>query len=910
MMEPLEARVLLSAEAPPIITSLASYAGNEGVYISIQNQAVSQDGTKLTWTLDNPPPHSVAHASGLFQWTPRDGQDGTYVLTWTVTDAAGGATTASTTFTIRNSPSVYYRIGPQNIDWPPPAGVIVPVMTDLPTLTATAGREMTFDLRVTGGDDGQGGALEFQGFVLPAGSQLDAATGRFTWTPTVTGVYTDLQFLVRDSLGYADSTRVTITVSPNRAPVWDAAAPVHAAVGMPVQFVVQARTAEGVPLTYSCTDAPAGATFDAATCTFAWTPAQAGEFSATFLVSDGIDSVPMTVTLTVSGGDTNQPPVFDAILPQAVAVGVPLRFTIHATDPDGNALTYACINVPLGATFDPVSRTFMWTPSQVGEFVVTFTAFDGLATTYLDVPISVHRLWAGGDSFTYIDRDGDGYGVGSPLGPDANDNDPDVNTFESALAKYGTVGALLNHLGYDPLRIFYVDPGYYETHVYIASACAPCDGQTDVNDPSQYFPYVSWDHVVGLGAGTLRPGDAVIFRAGTYGPDSRGNAITLQGQMGTEENPILIMGMPGERVTLTQAERGIYMWWDGVNRSGHLVIDNFDIEAIFGYAAISIGRASDVTIRNVAITSAGLWGVSVQYDVQSIRMENMVIRGQGEHGVYIACTDDDTAGNISITGSLIYGNNDNGIHVNQQVDRIVIDGNILHGNNKAMEFDSGPRNVVVTNNVMFDNYRSAIVLYHYDAVLRGRSDMTGGDMFNMVFANNTILGAVAVTISNENTYSTLQNGVYGVTFANNVISTTQCVLAFVDQYGGSLAYRDRDGIRFVNNVVECVAGGAMRLWNGTAIMLQFMMPQWQQVHAATVRNNVAAAPQFRSLALRDFELTPASPALGLGLAVDAMGASLSAESLQDLRNALAHDVLGMVRGQTIDAGAYQYPARG
>jgi hypothetical protein len=808
-LELLESRLLLSDS--PVITSLPSYTGNEGVYINIQNQAFSDDGP-VTWSLANPPPHSVAHASGLFQWTPRDGQDGTYTLTWTVTDRFGNATVAVTTFVILNSPSVYYNIPPQNITWPPPPGVSPPVLADLPNMTVTAGRELTFDLKVTGG----GSALEFYAFALPPGATFDAVLGRLTWTPTATGLYTDMQFFVRGGDGYGDSTRARISVVPNNAPAWDAIAPLHGMVGVPMQFTVQAR------------------------------------------------------------------------------------------DADGDPLTYACLDLPDGAAFDPVTRTFTWTPTQPGEFVVTFTASDGLATTQLDVTVVVHRLWAGGDSLTYIDRDGDGYGVGSPLGPDADDNDPDVNTFASALAKHGTVGALLNHLGYNPLRIFYIDPAYYNTHTYIASACAPADGGTDVNDPMAYFPFLSWDDVVGLGAGSLLPGDAVIFRAGTYGPDRRGNAITLRGQMGTEENPILVMGMPGELVTLTQAERGIYTLWDSTHESGWLRFDNFNIESIFGPAAISLSHASNITLQNIAISSAGLWGVSVQYDVRSIHMSNLVIRGQGEHGVYIGCTDDDVAVDISITGSLIYNCGDNGIHLNQRVDRVLIDANVLYGNTKALELDSGPRNVVVTNNLMFNNARSAIVLYEYDAVLRGRSDMSGGDMFNIVFAHNTIIGPTAVTISNEGTYASLDFTVRDVTFANNVIVTTQCVLAFVDRFGGSLAYRDRDGVVFEHNLIDVGPGVAMRLWNGTTTTLQFTMDQWQRVHGATVHNNLAATPQFRDATRHDYGLTPASPARELGANVDAMRISLSSESLQDLRNALRVDVLGLTRGTVLDAGAYRY----
>jgi hypothetical protein len=55
-----------------------------------------------------------------------------------------------------------------------------------------------------------------------------------------------------------------------------------------------------------------------------------------------------------------------------------------------------------------------------------------------------------------IDRDCDGYGVGSALGPDADDTDPSVNTAASALAKYGTLDQVLAHLGYNPRRKLFI----------------------------------------------------------------------------------------------------------------------------------------------------------------------------------------------------------------------------------------------------------------------------------------------------------------------------------------------------------------------------------------------------------------------------------------------------------------------
>jgi len=54
--------------------------------------------------------------------------------------------------------------------------------------------------------------------------------------------------------------------------------------------------------------------------------------------------------------------VLDSIGAKSVDEGELLEFTITATDPDGNDLTYSASNVPAGAGFDPITQTFTWTP--------------------------------------------------------------------------------------------------------------------------------------------------------------------------------------------------------------------------------------------------------------------------------------------------------------------------------------------------------------------------------------------------------------------------------------------------------------------------------------------------------------------------------------------------------------------
>jgi hypothetical protein len=91
-------------------------------------------------------------------------------------------------------------------------------------------------------------------------------------------------------------------------------------------------------------------------------------------------------TYSVAGGFWpgaigNQPPVLAAIGNRTVAEAANLTFTVSATDADpGDILTYAASGLPAGATFNPATRTFDWTPgfTQAGTHPgVTFTVDDG-----------------------------------------------------------------------------------------------------------------------------------------------------------------------------------------------------------------------------------------------------------------------------------------------------------------------------------------------------------------------------------------------------------------------------------------------------------------------------------------------------------------------------------------------------
>jgi hypothetical protein len=115
------------------------------------------------------------------------------------------------------------------------------------------------------------------------------------------------------------------------------------------------------------------------------------------------------VTATVIDNDVNSAPVLAAIPPQSVNQGSLLTLTAIAMDTDipADDLTYSLIGAPVGASINPDTGVFTWTPTEAqgpGNFNFTVRVSDGNLTH--DQPLSV-SVQSQLPSAT-IDADGDG----------------------------------------------------------------------------------------------------------------------------------------------------------------------------------------------------------------------------------------------------------------------------------------------------------------------------------------------------------------------------------------------------------------------------------------------------------------------------------------------------------------------
>jgi len=250
--------------------------------------------------------------------------------------------------------------------------------------------------------DADGDALTYSVYgKLPKGARFIKPERRFEWTPTEAGKTVFLTFVVSDGKEF-DRETVRIEVVADKGahpPELEVLGDQTVTAGQPFELLLHATDPDGDAVTYGHDGMlPQGATLDANTGRFAWTPAAdlAGTtHRVTFTASDGALSASLEVSFVVVGGGSQgpEPPVFHAVPAQSVTVGELLTVTLEATDPNGDPVTFGIYSgAPEGAALHGAVFTFTPTAAQAGmAFTVTFSATDGTFTAYQTVDIQVAK---------------------------------------------------------------------------------------------------------------------------------------------------------------------------------------------------------------------------------------------------------------------------------------------------------------------------------------------------------------------------------------------------------------------------------------------------------------------------------------------------------------------------------------
>ncbi|MEL6104395.1 MAG: CARDB domain-containing protein, partial [Planctomycetota bacterium] len=326
--------------APSFVQPPDSASMNENQTLVLPIQVIDADSANIDIWVENLPPGAFLDPSdNTLYWSPGENAAGVYADVTLV--AHDGVNTVRHTFDLTVS----------DADRPPR-------ITSPPRFTVRQGDVWTY--RVDAFDLDQDELL-FTSTNLPPGATLDAREGTLRWE-----VPFHLQGLVAIPIAVSAGGRSTVgevtleVLNANGAPSFDPMRGWSIDEGKLLTIITFARDPDNPefslssgdvsPVTYRAVELPEGATFDAATATFEWTPGfdQSGDYEVVFQATDDGDGTddPVTIesTVPISVRDVNRQPVIEVIANQVFVRGEMVDIPVVALDPDGDAVMLEAVS--------------------------------------------------------------------------------------------------------------------------------------------------------------------------------------------------------------------------------------------------------------------------------------------------------------------------------------------------------------------------------------------------------------------------------------------------------------------------------------------------------------------------------------------------------------------------------------
>jgi ELWxxDGT repeat protein len=363
--------VVVVNAAPQQVSGGPNRTVNEGQPVNLNASFIDPgvtDTQTIAWRVSASNGQVIPDGAGSnFSFTPVD--DGTYVVTLTITDDDGGVGTGTTVVTVNN-------VAPQQVN----AG---------PDLTVNEGQSVNLTGTFTdpGVNDGHGRLWQVSasnGQFVPSGT---GAT--FSFTPANNGVYT-VTFTVTDDDGGVGSDSVVITVN-NVMPLLALGATNSVNGTLPLgeifdqQITITDPGAENSTASIDFGDGSAPVNLPAADLadddfTITHFYATAGAKPVTVSVNDGTATSTINFTVTVM---ENRAPTIDPGTDQTIPEGQLFTLAIlgHDLDVPAQTLTYSLEGtIPSGASINSNTGLLSWQPSEAqgpGTYNLTVRVSDG-----------------------------------------------------------------------------------------------------------------------------------------------------------------------------------------------------------------------------------------------------------------------------------------------------------------------------------------------------------------------------------------------------------------------------------------------------------------------------------------------------------------------------------------------------
>lgn len=156
-------------------------------------------------------------------------------------------------------------------------------------------------------------------------------------------------------------------------------------------FTLSATDPDGDIISYSMAGTPTDSTLNSLTGVFSWTPNyfQSGVYPITFTATSNSlsDSEPITITVN----NIDRPPSLTSPGNKSIDENQVLTFTLSATDPDEDTITYSMTPTLTGVILNSATGAFNWTPdyTQIGIYSITFTATSNLLSDSKTITMTV-----------------------------------------------------------------------------------------------------------------------------------------------------------------------------------------------------------------------------------------------------------------------------------------------------------------------------------------------------------------------------------------------------------------------------------------------------------------------------------------------------------------------------------------
>ena len=409
--------VLLRAtnSAPVAVTDPVNVNKDQSAFLNVLGNDTDPNADDAQGIRANTNPTHGTAVCSLYscRYTPTTGYAGPDSFTYTMSDGHWGTSTGTVNLTVG---------GPH-----PPVGG-----TDY--YTATINKALTFNLNETAFDP-DGGPLTYSGFSALPGLAC-GATGACTYTGATLGPDFSFTFTVTDNTARTGSGTIHIEVVPNQLP----RVPTQfktVDTGGTVAITLAATDPDGDTLVYGDRSTPQKGSLTCTTqtaCTYHQDVAnKSGEDSFFYSVDDQHGGV-VYGEVYIDLVKVNHAPVATSFTAPSTDNGTvaSIPLTGHATDSDGDTLTYAVVTAPTAAqgtvTCSSVgSCAFTPNPSFTGSATFTFRASDGKAnsnTATVTIPVSQANRAPVAPNQAFTVRTGDAKAVTLSTGV----TDPDTDT--------------------------------------------------------------------------------------------------------------------------------------------------------------------------------------------------------------------------------------------------------------------------------------------------------------------------------------------------------------------------------------------------------------------------------------------------------------------------------------------------